>query len=487
MYESGGKSWFKHIDFMLLDLLFLELCYVLSFFIRFPNGQMYDLIDEFSFNNPYQRTMVFLVLIHLCIVIFAEPYSGILRRNFLSECKKVFLYNLSVLVGMVMVFFITHSSVLYSRIVIFLIPSLNFFVMLIYRCLYKHFLRRRVYNGARQDCILLVTPQDKVKEFVDALTNTKISMVKPVGIVLLDDEAGEAGALDVKELYGIPVVGDKNSIYEYARTNVVDEVLLYIGSAEAAEITQTFNSMGITVHICLDSLIHMDKAILNEINGISVVTAYRSIITPGQLLVKRIIDILAGLVGSLITIVLTIFVAPMIWLQDPGPVFFRQERVGRNGRTFKMWKFRTMVVNADELKKDLMDQNEVESGNMFKMENDPRIIGINKKFSVGAFLRNTSLDEFPQFFNILFGSMSLIGTRPPTLDEYEMYQLHHKGRLALRPGLTGMWQVYGRSNITDFEKVVKLDKFYIDHCCLSLDVKILLKTFQVVVKREGAK
>ena len=481
MYESGGKAWFKHIDFMILDLLCLELSFVISFLIRFHGFRTYLLGKQIDFNNPYQRNMLFLLLIHLCIYIFSEPYSGILRRGFLSECKKVFIYNMTVLVSLVMMFFITHSSIMYSRIVIFLIPSIDFVIMILYRELYKRFLRARINNSSRQDCILLITPRSHVQELIGAFNKGRINTIKPVGIVLLGESGKETS------IKGIPVVGNEENIYEYARNHVVDEVLMFMESDKATEIARTFNSMGITVHICLDSLISMDKVLLNNINGIDVVTTYRNTITPGQLFVKRMIDIIAGLVGSVLTILLTIIIAPMIWIADPGPIFFRQERVGRNGRTFKMWKFRTMVKNADEMKKDLMELNEVDSDKMFKLDNDPRIIGINKKFSVGAFLRNTSLDEFPQFFNILFGQMSLIGTRPPTLDEYETYQLHHKGRLALRPGLTGMWQVYGRSNITDFEKVVKLDKFYIDHCCIALDVKILVKTFKVVFEREGAK
>ena len=481
MYESGGKHWLKHLDFMIMDLICLEFCYVISFFVRFRGDAPYHILDAISMDNPYQLTMLFLMLIHLCIVIFAEPYSGILRRGFLLELRTVFIYNLFVLAGLVMVFFMTHSSGQYSRIVIFSLPAFDFVLMLFYHELYKMILRYQINHGAKQDCILIVAPLDQVQRFVEAFTDNKLNIVKPVGIVLVD------GKTEEKVLYGIPVVGSRDSIYEYARTNVVDEVLLYAGMSDTSEIAKTYNSMGITVHIVLDSLIQMDQFMLNEINGIPVMTSYRNKITPGQMFIKRMIDILAGLVGSVIAIVLTILIAPMIWIQDPGPVFFRQERVGRNGRTFKMWKFRTMVVNAEALKKNLMDQNEVTSGNMFKLEKDPRIIGINKKFSVGQFLRSTSLDEFPQFFNILAGSMSLIGTRPPTKDEVEKYELHHKGRLALRPGLTGMWQVYGRSNITDFEQVVELDKYYIEHCSLALDMKLLFKTVGVVLKREGAK
>ena len=144
-----------------------------------------------------------------------------------------------------------------------------------------------------------------------------------------------------------------------------------------------------------------------------------------------------------------------------------------------MYKFRSMYMDAEERKKELMAQNEVQ-GLMFKMENDPRIT------KVGAFIRKTSIDELPQFWNVLKGDMSLVGTRPPTMDEWEKYELHHRKRLAIKPGLTGMWQVSGRSNITDFEEVVKLDKQYISEWTMGLDIKILFKTVQVVFKKEGS-
>ena len=138
-------------------------------------------------------------------------------------------------------------------------------------------------------------------------------------------------------------------------------------------------------------------------------------------------------------------------------------------------------MDAEERKKELMKQNNVKDGMMFKMDDDPRIIK-----GVGHFIRKTSLDEFPQFWNILKGDMSLVGTRPPTMDEWEKYELHHRKRLAIKPGLTGMWQVSGRSEITDFEEIVKLDEYYIENWSLKLDRKIIFKTFKVVLAREGA-
>lgn len=207
---------------------------------------------------------------------------------------------------------------------------------------------------------------------------------------------------------------------------------------------------------------------------------------------KRALDILGGLVGCLITLILTVILGPLIYIQSPGPIFFSQVRVGKNGKKFKIYKFRSMYMDAEERKKELMKQNRVKDGMMFKMEWDPRIIGTKKlpdgtiKKGIGNIIRDFSLDEFPQFFNVLKGDMSLVGTRPPTVDEWDKYDLHHRARLATKPGITGMWQVSGRSNITDFEDVVKLDRQYIAEWNFALDIKILFKTVLVVFKRDGA-
>ena len=179
---------------------------------------------------------------------------------------------------------------------------------------------------------------------------------------------------------------------------------------------------------------------------------------------------------------------PAIYIKSPGPIFFSQYRVGKNGRKFKIYKFRSMYMDAEERKKELMKQNRVSDGLMFKMENDPRVIGSEKGpgKGIGNFIRKTSLDEFPQFFNVLKGDMSLVGTRPPTVDEWEKYELHHRARLAIKPGLTGMWQVSGRSEITDFEEVVKLDTKYISEWSFMLDIKILFKTVLIVLGQKGS-
>ena len=203
---------------------------------------------------------------------------------------------------------------------------------------------------------------------------------------------------------------------------------------------------------------------------------------------KRLTDICAGLLGCAITGIAFIFVAPAIYKASPGPIFFAQERMGKNGRRFKMYKFRSMYMDAEERKKELMEQNKMQ-GMMFKMDNDPRIIGSEKGpgKGIGNLIRKMSIDELPQFYNILKGDMSLVGTRPPTVDEFEQYTGYQKRRISFRPGLTGLWQISGRSDIKDFDEVVKLDLEYIDNWSLLLDLKIIFKTILVVFKGSGAK
>ena len=200
---------------------------------------------------------------------------------------------------------------------------------------------------------------------------------------------------------------------------------------------------------------------------------------PSHIFLKRMLDIFGALIGLLICGLVGIVLAPII-RKDGGPAIFVQNRVGKNGRIFKFYKFRSMYMDAEERKKELMSQNQMQGG-MFKMDNDPRITPI------GRFIRKTSLDELPQFYNVLVGDMSLVGTRPPTVDEFEKYTPSQKRRLSFKPGITGSWQVSGRSNITNFDEVVKLDVEYIDNWSIWSDIKILLKTIVVVFKKEGSK
>ena len=234
------------------------------------------------------------------------------------------------------------------------------------------------------------------------------------------------------------------------------------------------------------------RQVVEKVGAYTVLTTSMNYASTFQLMLKRGMDIVGGLVGCFLTGIIFIFVAPAIYLASPGPIFFTQERVGRNGKHFKMYKFRSMYIDAEARKAELMKENRLGDGKMFKLDFDPRVIGNRilpdgtKKTGIGDFIRRTSLDEFPQFFNVLKGDMSLVGTRPPRISETNLYEPHHKARLAIKPGITGMWQVSGRSDITDFEEVVNLDKEYINNWNIGLDIKIHIRTVFLVAKGEGA-
>ena len=234
------------------------------------------------------------------------------------------------------------------------------------------------------------------------------------------------------------------------------------------------------------------KRFSEKIGGTTVLTFSVNYMTPLQALIKRVFDIFMGIIGSFVALLIMAIVGPIIKKESPGPILFSQERIGQNGKHFKMYKIRSMYMDAEERKKDLIAQNRVKDGMMFKLDFDPRIIGNKilpdgtKKTGIGELIRRLSLDEFPQFFCVVQGVMSTVGTRPPTTDEYLLYKYHHRARMATKPGITGMWQVSGRSNITDFEEVVRLDTEYINNWSFGLDIKILFKTITAVLKREGS-
>ncbi|MCK5540059.1 MAG: sugar transferase [Deltaproteobacteria bacterium] len=217
----------------------------------------------------------------------------------------------------------------------------------------------------------------------------------------------------------------------------------------------------------------LSKCEFSRLEELPLVVLHPVTLDPDQILLKRALDLIGSLVGITINFLLFPFIAPAIKLDSPGPIFFKQTRVGQNGRTFELYKYRSMHQNAEALKQELLAQNEL-NGAVFKITNDPRIT------RVGRILRKTSLDELPQFWNVLVGNMSLVGTRPPTPDEVAGYDLHHHRRLSIKPGITGLWQVSGRNKITDFDEIVKLDTNYIDQWSLWLDCKILGKTFMVI-------
>ena len=457
----------KHIDFIVLDLICVEASFLLAFYIRFKT-------DGQDFSDGYALINWMIIIAHVAIVFFTEGYSGILKRGYFREIRAVLTYNIELMAVMLTLLFFSKQSAAYSRIVIGLFFVINTILMLIIRTLRKKYLCRINLKTGKLNRMLLIADYRHAKKLIDGLQTYNYSSFYVKGLVILDQD------MKGDKIEDVPVVANADDMYEYVKEHVIDEVFIGSGDERLGEITERLLAMGVMVHISINRIIpKVPNASIDKINDFTVVTTSISFMSFKQKFIKRLMDIVISIPGIIITGILYIILGPIIYIQSPGPILFKQVRVGKNGRKFKIYKFRSMYMDAEERKKELMEQNKMQ-GLMFKMDDDPRITPI------GKFIRKTSLDEFPQFFNIFKGDMSVVGTRPPTVDEVEQYAAHHKSRLAIKPGLTGLWQVSGRSDITDFEEVVRLDNEYIRNFSISYDLKIILKTIGVVFKREGS-
>lgn len=469
MYKQNRKGWGKHLDFFIIDVLLLEAALFLSYGIRHEWIFFYNM-------GYYRRMAVLLALVSICVGMIRESYHSVIRRGYLEEVKNAFIHVTVVEISMIAVTFFM-KDLYYSREVFLFFWIFGIGFCYIGRCIWKYFLRKRMVLSRDKRQVLVVSTWKRSSEIITKLTNSDFADYEIIGFVLTDsDHTGE-------KIGDYLVLGKLDRGMEYMHTNVVDEVFVHLEAGQflAKEYIDIFVQMGITVHFDLDGLAELNtQAYVEQFSGRTVITTSMKMASPTTLFIKRIMDIAGGVVGILLTGVACIFVVPAIKIADPGPAFFSQIRIGKNGRRFKIYKFRSMYMDAEERKKELMDKNEMQ-GFMFKMENDPRIIK-----GVGEFIRRTSIDELPQFLNVLKGDMSLVGTRPPTVEEYEMYELHHLKRISIKPGITGMWQTSGRSEITDFEEVVRLDTQYITSWSILLDIKLLFKTIFVVLKKEGS-
>ncbi len=484
MYQKGVQSWIKHLDFIIIDVFCLNIALPIAFMI-----QAQAFINPYV-HSEYHRFAFILNAIVIVVALLSRAYKNILRRNWSQEllavikiCMLVFLSSVTFFSLIQDSFSMESRNTLLATMPIFM--ALSFCMRLINKKVIR--IRNRKSLG---HAMLVVTTSNIADKVIQTLMDNEYGHYTIAGLIIVDKN------LVGKRFKGIPVVADVNNAADYVCREWVDEVFIDVhrNAKYPLKLISEFETMGLAIHERLAKTPRFSekKQLVEKIGGYTVLTTTLNYAAPWQLFIKRTFDIIGGIIGCIGMGLLLIVVGPLIKIKSPGPIFFLQERVGKNGKRFKLYKFRTMDVDAEERKQELMAQNRVKDGMMFKIEYDERIIGCRKlpngkiKKGLGGWLRRLSIDEVPQFLNVLKGDMSLVGTRPPTVDEWEKYELHHRARLAIKPGITGMWQVSGRSKITDFEQVVKLDTKYIREWRILLDVKILLKTVVTVFKREGS-
>ncbi len=460
---SQSKQKIQNIILFITDFIGLILCYYVSGFLWLHYYKGYDI--SFCLGQINSKLMV-LIAAFVCAYLIYASDENFTSRNAYQELATVFRINI-IIAGIIAAYqLLDKSSVDFPRGLYVLTIIVNIFVMLTVRQCVKFYLTKNYKNSKR---LLVITTSDRGDKIVDKYIGKDNWESRLYGIAIIDKD------MKGHKVNGIPVVANIHDMMLYMKNEIVDEVYISVkqeNAIELSKIVMQLEDMGIVVHIkleTLDSFKDYDMK-LEKMGKTPVVTFANRFYDYRKLAIKRVIDIVSAIVGLLIMLICMIFVAPAIMIESPGPIFFKQKRVGKNGRYFYIYKFRSMYMDAEERKKELMAQNEM-SGLMFKMKDDPRIT------KVGKFIRKTSIDELPQFINVLKGDMSLVGTRPPTVNEFKQYEGHHKRRLSMKPGITGMWQAYGRKTVTDFEDIVSMDLEYIDNWSLMLDIKIILRTF----------
>ena len=475
MNKKHVKGWAKHWDFILLDLMCLQVSFILVYWI------LHGLQNPYS-SPIFRRLATVLLISQLMVILLSGNYSGILRRSKYEELAAVAKFS-AIMLGLAAAYmFAVKMSGQVSRLQTGWTIVIYFVLDWVARVVLKRMVRNKIVRTRGTKSLVVVTSARLVEEVLKKLFRHNTYCDFHVSrIILLDEELPDELPENVKE-YGAAVsLLNEKSMQELSH-NWVDEVFIFQPDDMLcpSQLMNDLMTMGIAVNFTAESVDRWANTDLRKLGQFKVLTVGRRFASAGAMAVKRLADILGGIVGCILTGVIFLFVAPAIYRADPGPIFFTQVRIGQNGKRFKIHKFRSMYMDAEERKAELMERNKMQ-GLMFKVDNDPRILP-----GIGSFIRKTSLDEFPQFFDCLIGNLSLVGWRPATVDEWNQYSLQHRIRASMKPGITGMWQVGGRNKITDFEEIVRLDREYIENWSLGLDLKILLKTVVVVLTRQGA-
>ncbi len=465
----------EHFDFLKKVLVTVDICIVIiSFVIAYYVRNLFE--DLFPFKAYLSIIPILSITWFLGLYLTGTYTSWRLkdRSEVIIKLLKAVFFSFVIFSSTSYFLHLTYLS--RSFIVIhFIVATVLLGIEKIFIIEVLKYLRRRGYNFRN---ILLVGTGRRAQNFIDMVHNHKEWGLNIIG--LIDEDVDKIG----QTVKNYKIIGSFLDVPKILHDYIVDEVVFVVPRSwfgKIEEIIRFIQLEGIRVRVAVDLFdIKQAKVIQTDISGYPMLTFEMTPTKIGQLFIKRVIDFVVSAVLLIVLLPVFLFIALIIKMTSEGPVFFVQERVGLNGRKFKLYKFRTMVRDAEEKLKDIMHENEMQ-GPVFKSEKDPRIT------KVGKFLRKFSLDELPQLWNVFKGEMSLVGPRPPLPSEVNKYDNWQRRRLSMKPGITCLWQVQGRNNIRDFNTWAKLDLLYIDTWSLALDFKILLKTIPAVFLGIGAK
>ena len=462
--NASNKLVFFNIYHLLADLISLLVSYYISYILAY----------QFTSLNSIKEYL-WIVVIYLPIWIFIMSVNGMYDETTFTYYDRIFKSVLSSTVFSSLLVYGLRTSIkdtMYNGLLFFIFFLISLILMLIERYALLYVIKNP--NSKHIKRVMFVGIPSLYEKFNYFIQKTNIKVLISSCISIGEDP----------DLNKVKLKADVKAFQRNLKEHIIDEVYFAIPIRHLDQIKDyvlVCDEMGITSRI----LIELSDMTLSRVNVASLgtfpmLTVHSVSLNNLQLYLKRVLDVIGAIVGLVLSSLIFMVVAIAIKHDSPGPIFYYQNRVGISGRIFKLYKFRSMYIDANERRMELESQNEMRGKLMFKLKNDPRVT------KVGKFIRKASIDELPQFLNVLIGDMSLVGTRPPTMEEVSHYRNYHRRRISIKPGITGMWQVSGRNNITSFDEIVKLDTKYIDQWSIWLDIKIIFKTIFVVLNKRGA-
>jgi exopolysaccharide biosynthesis polyprenyl glycosylphosphotransferase len=457
------------IDLVLINAAFW-LAYIVRYELRFPIT-----VAEANYVSytEYIPISVLLSIGLLAIYRIEGIYNYVRGRTWLEEMYGLLTATFTGIVILVFAFFFFRPQ-FYSRLIYIYAGILVVVFLTLSRVITRMVLGHLRKRGIGVDRALIIGGGEIGRAIMQNVLAQPDLGYRIEGFVDDDPGKGTIGAFQL--------LGGTDQLGRILTDHAIDEVIITLpwhARAKIVEIMSMAESAGARVKIVPDLFqLSLSRIAVDAVGGIPLIGVKDSAISGGALSVKRVMDVLLSILLSVVILIPCAVIALIIKTSSTGPVIFRQERVGRGGKLFTAYKFRTMRVGADDEKEHLLHLNEA-TGPLFKMRNDPRMT------RVGKWLRRTSLDELPQLFNVLRGDMSLVGPRPPLPNEVARYEEWHKRRLDVAPGVTGLWQVSGRSELT-FDEMVMLDLYYIENWSPWLDMWILVKTVPAMLTARGA-